>query len=118
MGSRLPGAGGRRALSALAGRLAVLVGLAALARGVGRFGARCWLADLAAHCSVFYLLLAALATPVLLAAGRRRSAGLIATALDPVTGEVVWGCPVCGQQGRIHHWQGSRWDGTARLPRG
>lgn len=76
MGSRLPGAGGRRALSALAGRLAVLVGLAALASGVGRFGVQFWLADLAAHFSVFYLLLAALATPVLLAAGRRRSAGL------------------------------------------
>ena len=50
--------------------------------------------------------------------GRQRCTGLIATALDPATGEVIWGCPVCGQQGRIHHWQGSRWDGTARLPRG
>lgn len=50
--------------------------------------------------------------------GRQRCTGFIATAIDPATGEVVWGCPVCGQQGRIHHGQGSRWDGTARLPRG
>jgi len=70
------GAGWRRAREALARRLAVLVGLAALASGVGRLGAQCWLVDLAAHFSVYYLLLAALATPVLLAAGRRGSAGL------------------------------------------
>lgn len=50
--------------------------------------------------------------------GRRRCAGVLETALDPATGDVVWGCPVCGQQGRIHHWQGSRWDGMARGPRG
>ena len=50
--------------------------------------------------------------------GRRRCAGVIETALNPATGDIVWECPVCGQQGRIHHWQGSRWDGTARLPRG
>lgn len=75
-GSRWPGARWRRALSALARRLAVLVGLAALASLAGRFGAQCWLADLAAHFSGYYLLLAALAAPVLLAAGRRGSAGL------------------------------------------
>jgi hypothetical protein len=48
----------------------------------------------------------------------QRCAGLLETDLDPMTDEVVWWCPVCGQQGRIHHWQGSLWDGTARLPRG
>ena len=50
--------------------------------------------------------------------GRQRCTGLIATAVDPAAGDVVWECPVCGQQGRIHHWQGSLWDGTARVPRG
>ena len=50
--------------------------------------------------------------------GRQRCPGFIATALDPMTDEVVWWCPVCGQQGRIYHWQGSLWDGTAHLPRG
>jgi endonuclease/exonuclease/phosphatase (EEP) superfamily protein YafD len=75
-GRRWPGARWRRALSALARRLAVWVGLAALASLAGRFGAQCWRVDLAAHFSVYYLLLAALATPVLLAAGRRGSAGL------------------------------------------
>ena len=44
--------------------------------------------------------------------------GVLETDLDPATGDVVWGCPICGQQGRIHHWQGSLWDGTARVPRG
>ncbi len=75
-GRRWPGARWRRALSALARRLAVWVGLAALASLAGRFGAQCWLVDLAAHFSVYYLLLAAFAAPVLLAAGRRGSAGL------------------------------------------
>ncbi|MFO1419420.1 MAG: hypothetical protein U1F59_00365 [Candidatus Competibacteraceae bacterium] len=50
--------------------------------------------------------------------GRLRCAGVLETDLDPATGDVVWGCPICGQQGRIHHWQGSLWDGTARVPRG
>jgi hypothetical protein len=49
--------------------------------------------------------------------GRQRCAGAIETDLDPATGAVVWWCPVCGQQGQIHHWQGSLWDGTARLQR-
>lgn len=75
-GRRGPDARWRRALSALARRLAVWVGLAALASLAGRFGAQCWLVDLAAHFSVYYLLLAALAAPVLLAAGQRGSAGL------------------------------------------
>ncbi len=75
-GRRWPGARWRRALSALARRLAVWVGLAALASLAGRFGAQCWRVDLAAHFSVYYLLLAAWAAPVLLAAGRRGSAGL------------------------------------------
>ena len=50
--------------------------------------------------------------------GRQRCPGILETDLDPATGDVVWGCPVCDQRGRIHHWQGSLWDGTTRVPRG
>jgi hypothetical protein len=28
------------------------------------------------------------------------------------TREIVWRCPVCGDQGSISHWQGSLWDCT------
>lgn len=63
-------------LIALAQRLSVLVILAAAGSLIGRFGAYHWLADLAAHFVVYYLLLGVVAAPVLLAAGRRWSAGL------------------------------------------
>jgi endonuclease/exonuclease/phosphatase (EEP) superfamily protein YafD len=56
--------------------LGILVMLAAAASLIGRLGAYYWLADLAAHFSAYYLLLAVVATPVFLAAGWRWSAGL------------------------------------------
>ncbi len=50
--------------------------------------------------------------------GRQRYSGVLETALDPATGDIVWGYPVCGQPGRIHHGPGSRWDGMTCVPGG
>jgi hypothetical protein len=44
---------------------------------------------------------------------RKRCAGVIETDSDPDTDAIVWWCPVCGDNGTISDWQGSRWDRTA-----
>ena len=38
--------------------------------------------------------------------------GEIETYIDPETEQIIWFCPVCGDQGSISHWQGSLWDCT------
>lgn len=38
--------------------------------------------------------------------------GEIETYIDPETKQIIWCCPVCGDQGSISHWQGSLWDCT------
>jgi len=42
--------------------------------------------------------------------GRRRCEGEIRAILDARTHEVLWSCPVCGDNGVIHHWEGTPWD--------
>ena len=43
---------------------------------------------------------------------RKPCAGEIDTYIDPVTNQIIWWCPVCGDLGSISHWQGSLWDCT------
>lgn len=64
------------ASTAVARRCGILVVLAAVASLIGRLGAHHWLADLTAHFSVYYLLLAVVAALVFVAVGWRWSAGL------------------------------------------
>jgi hypothetical protein len=42
--------------------------------------------------------------------GRRRCRGEILAALAPDGAEISWQCPVCGDNGVIHGWEGTRWD--------
>lgn len=41
---------------------------------------------------------------------RKPCRGEIGIDLDPETEEVVWWCPVCGDNGCIKNWKGSLWD--------
>lgn len=43
---------------------------------------------------------------------RRPCAGEIETDIDPETQQIIWWCPVCGEEGSINHWKGSLWDCT------
>lgn len=45
--------------------------------------------------------------------GRKPCTGMIEADLDPETEDVVWWCPVCGDNGYISNWKGTRWDFTA-----
>jgi hypothetical protein len=38
--------------------------------------------------------------------------GEIETYIDPETEQIIWFCPVCGDQGSISHWKDSLWDCT------
>jgi hypothetical protein len=42
--------------------------------------------------------------------GRKPCPGMIEVDLDPGTEDVVWWCPVCGDNGYISNWQGALWD--------
>ena len=42
--------------------------------------------------------------------GRKPCAGRIEADVDPETDDIVWCCPVCGDNGVISNWQGSFWD--------
>lgn len=42
--------------------------------------------------------------------GRRRCRGEIRAVLDDSSGRIVWECPVCGDHGYIHGWEGTEWD--------
>lgn len=44
--------------------------------------------------------------------GRKPCAGLIEVDLDPVTEDVEWWCPICGDNGYIQNWKGTMWDLT------
>ncbi len=46
---------------------------------------------------------------------RKPCAGVIGTDMDPDTDAIMWWCPVCGDNGTISRWQGSRWDRTTDL---
>jgi hypothetical protein len=43
---------------------------------------------------------------------RRPCSGEIVTYIDPETKQIIWCCPVCGDQGSISHWKDSLWDCT------
>ena len=42
--------------------------------------------------------------------GRVRCSGVIESELNPDGNELHWRCPVCGDNGRISNWAGTRWD--------
>ena len=42
--------------------------------------------------------------------GRKPCAGLIEWDLDFETEDILWWCPVCGDNGSITNWKGSLWD--------
>jgi len=42
--------------------------------------------------------------------GRRPCPGRIDGDLDPQTEDIVWWCPVCGDNGYIRNWKGTIWD--------
>lgn len=42
--------------------------------------------------------------------GRKPCSGEIQAAVHPETDDIVWFCPVCGDNGVISHWQDSFWD--------
>lgn len=46
--------------------------------------------------------------------GRARCTGEICASLDAERDEIHWYCPVCGDNGLIHGWRGTRWDRTQR----
>lgn len=42
--------------------------------------------------------------------GRKPCSGMIESDLDFETEDIMWWCPVCGDNGYIHNWKGSLWD--------
>jgi len=36
--------------------------------------------------------------------------GEIESFVDPETGQIIWQCPVCDDNGTIDNWQGTQWD--------
>jgi hypothetical protein len=42
--------------------------------------------------------------------GRKRCVGYIEVDLDADTEDIVWWCPVCGDNGYIRNWKGTVWD--------
>jgi hypothetical protein len=47
--------------------------------------------------------------------GRKPCGGEIETDIDPDTDQVLWWCPVCGDEGSISNWQGYLWDCSQML---
>lgn len=49
---------------------------------------------------------------------RKACTGKIHAGFEPGTANIIWSCPVCNDQGLIHHWQNTIWDkgGRAGLP--
>jgi hypothetical protein len=45
--------------------------------------------------------------------GHERCLGSVHAGIDSESAEISWFCPCCGDQGRIHGWQGSPWDRRA-----
>ena len=45
--------------------------------------------------------------------GRRPCTGVIASWIDPETGEICWQCPTCGDNGHISNWEDTMWDLTS-----
>jgi hypothetical protein len=41
--------------------------------------------------------------------GRRRCRGEIVAELDRPSGQIVWHCPLCGDNGLIHGWEDTPW---------
>jgi len=41
---------------------------------------------------------------------RKRCTGLIKAKINSDNNEVDWWCPVCGDNGNISDWEGTRWD--------
>jgi len=42
--------------------------------------------------------------------GRKPCTGMVDVDLDPETEDVVWWCPVCGDNGYIRNWKGTFWN--------
>ncbi len=51
--------------------------------------------------------------------GSKLCPGIIHPGFEPSTSNILWQCPVCGDQGLIRNWQGTPWDkgGRPELPR-
>src|SRR5687768_11848660 len=43
---------------------------------------------------------------------RKLCPGEIETGIDAESEDIVWSCPVCGDNGIIRNWKGSMWDCT------
>jgi len=41
---------------------------------------------------------------------RKRCSGEIMAAIDKSSEAITWECPLCGDNGFIHNWQGTPWD--------
>jgi hypothetical protein len=48
--------------------------------------------------------------------GRRRCRGEIIALLDRTSGYLEWHCPLCGDNGLIHGWEGTPWDRQRDTP--
>jgi hypothetical protein len=46
--------------------------------------------------------------------GRKPCPGEIMAVLRGQSKEIIWECPVCGDNGVIHHWGGTLWDCSGR----
>jgi hypothetical protein len=44
--------------------------------------------------------------------GHRACAGTLDIGFNPDVATIIWCCPVCGDKGIIHGWQGSFWDNS------
>jgi hypothetical protein len=42
--------------------------------------------------------------------GRKPCRGMVESDLDFETEDIMWWCPVCGDNGYIYNWKGSLWD--------
>jgi hypothetical protein len=42
--------------------------------------------------------------------GHRRYRGEVVAELDRPSGQIVWRCPLCGDNGLIHGWENTPWD--------
>jgi len=42
--------------------------------------------------------------------GHKKCEGIIEAYIDKASNEIFWQCPVCNDNGRISHWQGTQWN--------
>ena len=44
--------------------------------------------------------------------GHSSCPGRVAASIHPKSNDISWCCPECGDEGLIHHWEGTPWDRT------